>query len=134
MIGDSKLYNRVIKLANKKFLAPTSVYRSSWIVKEYQKRGGIYVGISKKNQGLKRWFKENWVDTNRPKKNKQNIVIGYEKCGRKKAEKNGIYPLCRPTKKISKQTPKTLQEISPEIIKNVNKRKQKNKLKKIVKF
>ena len=126
---DIQLYNYVIKLANKKFIAPTSVYRSSWIVKEYKKRGGIYVGQSKEKQGLKRWFKEDWVDTNRPKINKHGTVIGYEQCGRKKSKINGIYPLCRPMKKISNQTPKILPEISPEKIKKANKFKQKNKLK-----
>jgi len=39
---DQKLYSYVKTLANKKFKSPSGIYRSSWIVKEYKKRGGKY--------------------------------------------------------------------------------------------
>lgn len=55
---DMKLYNYVKELANKKFKAPSGIYRSSWIVKEYKRRGGKYSGTVKKNTGLNRWFRE----------------------------------------------------------------------------
>jgi hypothetical protein len=61
---DKKLYELVKKLANEKFTTPTSIYRSTWIVKEYRKRGGKYQNIKSKTNtisnmsGLQRWFLE----------------------------------------------------------------------------
>ena len=100
--SDSKLYAQVKAEADAKFLAPTSIYKSAWIVREYKKRGGVY-DSSKKDakQGLLRWFKEKWVDTNR----------GNAPCGRKKASTKGTYPLCRPTVRVTKDTPTLKQEI-----------------------
>ena len=50
--------------------------------------------------GLTRWFKENWVDVKTGKP-----------CGRKKGEKRG-YPACRPSKRVSSKTPKTVGEMT----------------------
>ena len=53
--------------------------------------------------GLTDWFKEKWVDVKTGKP-----------CGRKKSEtKRKGYPACRPTKRVSSKTPKTLSELSP---------------------
>jgi len=52
------------------------------------------------SSGLKRWFKEKWVDVKTGKP-----------CGRKKGEKRG-YPACRPSKRVSSKTPKTASEMS----------------------
>jgi len=52
-----------------------------------------------KNSGLKKWFKEKWVDISRPKKGG-----GYHKCGRKKA-KGKSYPKCVPASKAARMTP-----------------------------
>jgi hypothetical protein len=60
------LYEKVKKEASRKFKSPTGVYRSSWIVREYKKRGGRYKGSRPKSSGLKRWYKEKWVDLKRP--------------------------------------------------------------------
>jgi hypothetical protein len=51
------------------------------------------------NEDLRRWFKEKWVDVSRKVKGK------YPPCGRKDAN-NKSYPKCRPSKKVSKETPK----------------------------
>ena len=53
-----------------------------------------------RHSGLKRWFKEQWVDVKTGKP-----------CGRKKGEKRG-YPACRPSKRVSSKTPKTASEMS----------------------
>ena len=50
--------------------------------------------------GLTRWFEENWVDVKTGKP-----------CGRQKGEKRG-YPACRPSKRVSSKTPKTVGEMS----------------------
>lgn len=49
---------------------------------------------------LKRWFKEEWKDVRTGKA-----------CGRQKNEKRGT-PYCRPTKRVSKDTPKTASEMT----------------------
>lgn len=51
--------------------------------------------------GLDRWFAEKWVD----------IKTGKE-CGRDEGEKRGSYPACRPSKRVSADTPKTASELS----------------------
>lgn len=52
--------------------------------------------------GLDRWFAEKWVD----------IKTGKE-CGRQEGEKRKGYPACRPSKRVSSDTPKTSSELSP---------------------
>lgn len=113
---NKKLYEKVKNLANKKFKSPSGIYRSSWIVKEYKKRGGKYSGKKNTKSGLSRWYKEKWVDLNRKTNGK------YEKCGRKSAKK-GVYPICRPSKRISNKTPRTFREISKKSIKKAKKDK-----------
>jgi len=56
--------------------------------------------VAKSSGGLTRWFKENWVD----------IKTG-KPCGRTKGEKRA-YPACRPKKRVSSKTPKTVGEMS----------------------
>jgi hypothetical protein len=51
--------------------------------------------------GLDRWFAEKWVD----------IKTGKE-CGRQEGEKRAGYPACRPSKRVSEDTPKTTSELS----------------------
>ncbi|NBP71452.1 MAG: LysM peptidoglycan-binding domain-containing protein, partial [Cytophagia bacterium] len=51
--------------------------------------------------GLDRWFAEKWVD----------IKTGKE-CGRQEGEKRAGYPACRPSKRVSEDTPKTASELS----------------------
>jgi hypothetical protein len=51
-------------------------------------------------EDLRRWFKEKWVDVSRKVDGK------HPPCGRKDADGKS-YPKCRPSKKVSKDTPKT---------------------------
>ena len=124
------LYKLVTQLANEKFKAPSSIYRSSWIVREYKKRGGMYSGTIEKNTGLHRWYKENWIDLNRPNKDGT-----YQKCGRSNAnDPTTKYPLCRPSKRITKETPKTYKQLTPSSIQKAKKDKAKVTYKKHISF
>ena len=96
---NKQLYEQVKAEADVKYKKP-SAYKSGWIVKEYKKRGGEYLG-SKTKKGLTRWFKEEWED------------IGGKD-----------YPVYRPTKRISKNTPLTASEIDPKQAKEQIARKQ----------
>jgi hypothetical protein len=55
---------------------------------------------SEKGAALKRWFKEEWTDVRTGKP-----------CGRSEGEKRGT-PYCRPKKRVSSKTPKTVSEMS----------------------
>ena len=56
--------------------------------------------VARSSGGLTRWFKENWVDVKTGKP-----------CGRTKGENRG-YPACRPKKRVSSKTPKTVGEMT----------------------
>jgi hypothetical protein len=89
-----------------------SAYKSSLIVKEYKKQGGKYSGDKKKG-GLTRWHKEEWKN--------QRGGEGYKK-------KGDIY---RPTKRVSKDTPKTHSELTKkEKEKAMKEKKKKGRVKK----
>jgi hypothetical protein len=103
---DLNLYN---KIKDKIFTIYTknSAYRSGALVKKYKeeffKKYGSdepYIG-EKTKEGLTRWFKENWVD------------VG-----------NQEYPVYRPSKRISKATPLTVDEIDKTNLKEQIKKKQ----------
>lgn len=53
--------------------------------------------------GLGRWFAEKWID----------IKTG-KPCGRQEGEKRKSYPACRPSKRVSAETPKTSKELTPK--------------------
>jgi hypothetical protein len=99
---DTKLYNKVFKEADKVFEKP-SAYKSMWIQREYKKQGGTYTEDGKERK-LERWADEEWKD------------VG-----------NKDYPVYRPTKRINKDTPLTVAEISPSNLKKQIALKQKIK-------
>jgi hypothetical protein len=131
---DIKLYNKIKGEADEKFKSKTGIYKSSWIVREYKKRGGQFKGSKPKSSGLKRWYKEKWIDLNRPIKNSKGKIIGYEKCGRDDLKKQKIYPLCRPSIKVSKKTPRLYTSFSKMTISKAKKQKSKIKEKGNIKF
>ena len=122
------LYEKVKQLANQKFQSKSGIYRSSWIVREYKKRGGKYSGTKTSSTGLKRWYKEKWVDLNRPIRNSKGKIIDYKPCGRSKIiGSKGKYPLCRPSKRVNKGTPRTYHSISTKSISKAKREKSKIK-------
>lgn len=129
------LYERVKREAKKRFKVWPSAYASGWLVKTYKQRGGKYKNgsrtktrksktrktrkskKSRKVSNLSRWYREKWIDTCKlPRK---------VSCGRKKSTKKG-YPYCRPSVRVSPQTPKTVREIGKEELKRRCSRKRKN--------
>jgi len=72
-----------------------SAYKSGLVVKAYKKMGGKYSGDKPKKKGLTRWFKEDW----RTEK------------GKKTYKEGGT--IFRPTKRVSKDTPTTMKELTP---------------------
>ena len=69
-------------------------------------------------EDLKRWFKEKWVDVSRKVNGK------HPPCGRKDAS-GKAYPKCRPSKKVSKETPKTAGSYSKKEKKSMTAQKRR---------
>ena len=60
------------------------------------------------SKDLRRWFKEKWVDVSRKDKDGK-----HPPCGRDEAKTDSKgYPKCRPSKKVSEDTPKTSRSMS----------------------
>ena len=110
---DKELYEIVKLIVNEQYKKP-SAYRSGAYVKLYKQLGGEYETTNKNDindKPLKRWFLEQWKNVN-PHKT------------------DFTYPVYRPTKKITDETPKTVNEISEKRLKEQAKLKQKIKGKK----
>ena len=123
---DKALYNRVKATAKKKFKVWPSAYASGWVVREYKRRGGKYTGKKNVREGLARWFAEKWINVCKlPKK----VACGRPKTSLSTWKKR--YPYCRPSKRVSRSTPRTAKELSKEEIKRRCQRKRKPPMKKI---
>lgn len=72
-----------------------------------------------KEAGLDRWFKEKWVDISRKDKSGK-----YAPCGRSDSDK-GKYPKCRPSKRVTKETPVTTRELTDKEEKTAIRKKRK---------
>jgi hypothetical protein len=94
---NKKLYEEVKAEVYAKY-PKHSAYRSGLLVKEYKRRGGTYEGKEKQTEGLNRWFLENWKN--------QRGEVGLK-------HKNDVY---RPTVRITKETPTTFKELTPQEI------------------
>jgi hypothetical protein len=67
---------------------------------------------------LDRWFKEKWVDISRRDEDGK-----HPPCGRSDASK-GAYPKCRPSKKVSRQTPSTSRGMTDDEKKRATRQKR----------
>jgi len=105
MIDDPELYGLVKQYADLVYKKP-SAYKSGFIVKTYKSLGGTY-SENNEPKKLKQWFDERWTDV-----------------GQKD------YPVFRPTIRVNKTTPLTVQEIDPKNLKEQIIKKQKIKGKK----
>lgn len=121
------LYEKVKRQAKNKFNVWPSAYASGWLVQEYKRLGGTYVGKKQVESGLSRWFDEKWINVCKLPK----IVP----CGRS----NGLlrdwmikYPYCRPSKKITKSTPVIASSLTKKQIQTRCQMKQRNPLQKVI--
>lgn len=126
-IVNKNLYSKIKKIAKTKFKKWPSAYASSWLVKEYKRQGGKYKSKKYNSTGLTRWYAEEWIDVCQFPK----IVA----CGREKLNSSNWkkkYPYCRPKKRISSKTPKTVKELSKYEIKKRCAIKRKSPLKRLL--
>jgi hypothetical protein len=128
-----ELWSRAKAAAKSKYKVYPSAYANGFASKWYKERGGGWRTVKKKsaneseetneasspaqqaaiainmkkkgikpknvNEDLRNWFKEKWVDVSRKVDGK------HPPCGRKDADGKS-YPKCRPSKKVSSETPK----------------------------
>jgi hypothetical protein len=100
---NTRLYNSVKKDAKKKFKHYPSLYASSWIVREYKKRGGKYLGKKpNKDTGTSKWYTEKWVQVESYLKTGKHVQCGSSEQSTK---------ACRPLKRINASTPITISEL-----------------------
>ena len=60
-IANQELYDKVKKDIYDKY-PKHSAYRSSLLVQEYKRRGGVYIAKKDSNKGLAKWHKETWLN------------------------------------------------------------------------
>ena len=112
---DIKLYNKTKKIIYKKY-PKHSAYRSGILVKTYKKKflnkygtKKSYHGKKYKKRGIGRWFLEDWRN--------QRGKVGYK-------YNTDIY---RPTKRITKKTPVTINELTKKELKRARRIKGQKK-------
>jgi hypothetical protein len=98
---NKKIYEKAKSIVYPKY-KKASAYRSGAVVKLYKEMGGKFKDRGDKK--LSRWFKEEWKD------------VGDQE-----------YPVFRPTKRITKDTPLTVDEIDPKNLKEQINKKQEIK-------
>jgi hypothetical protein len=99
IIVDKELYDLVKHKADEIY-KKSSAYKSGYIVKKYKELGGRYEDDNEP-KNLKRWYQEKWKD------------IGHKE-----------YSVYRPTLRINKNTPLTINEIDKDNLKKQIKLKQ----------
>ena len=102
IVLDRELYDKAKQHADTIYSKP-SAYKSGFIQRYYKLLGGTY-REDNQPKALKAWFKERWMD------------VG-----------NKAYPVYRPTVRVNKNTPLTIQEIDPSNLKRQIALKQKIK-------
>ena len=95
---DKELYERLKKDVWAIYDKP-SADRSGMLVKLYREAGGKYSGDKDKDEGLSRWYRERWES---------------DKGTANYPHKNSVF---RPTVRITKDTPTTFAELTPEELK-----------------
>ena len=125
---DPELYDRISAKIRKE-QPINSAYRSMRISTEYEKafhmkhpKQNAYVGPNTRKKGIRRWIDEEWINVGHYMKTGERIPCGTTK-------ETGSYSACRPWKKITKETPKTLRGL----LKTPNKIKKNVSTKRVVK-
>ena len=77
-----------------------------------------YINDETLEEDLGRWFKEKWVDVSKKVDGK------HPPCGRKDADGKS-YPKCRPSKKVSSETPKIASSYDKEDKKKMTQQKRR---------
>tara|TARA_R100000697_G_scaffold79564_1_gene91725 strand:- start:338 stop:763 length:426 start_codon:yes stop_codon:yes gene_type:complete len=100
-IIDKSLYRKAKKDADKTYKR-NSAYKSMYLQKKYKELGGRYKGRKTKDASTSRWLREKWIQVIPYLTKDEKIVCG---------EDNKKNKVCRPSVRIDKKTPITIQEL-----------------------
>ena len=100
-ILNPKLYEKAKKDADKRY-EKHSAYKSMYISKRYKELGGKYKNKKKKKGSTDRWTEEQWIQVIPYLTKGEKIVCGNDN------KKNKV---CRPFKRVDKNTPITINEL-----------------------
>tara|TARA_Y100000401_G_scaffold80560_1_gene65965 strand:- start:524 stop:934 length:411 start_codon:yes stop_codon:yes gene_type:complete len=123
---DKNIYNRAKKLADEKY-KKHSAYKSMYMVEQYEKLGGRIDNKLKKNSGTATWNKEKWMNLTPIAMGLETDIKKLTACGKKYPKQKDNPSICRPTKKINKNTPSLAQSFTKSQIKKALKLKKQNK-------
>ena len=98
-VKNPSLYRKAKKIADETYKR-NSAYKNMFLVKKYKDLGGTYSG-EKTDKGVTRWNKEKWIQVVPFLEKGQKIACGIGGGGKG----------CRPSKRIDKDTPTTIQEL-----------------------
>jgi hypothetical protein len=118
------LWSRAKAAAKSKYKVYPSAYANGFASKWYKKHGGGWKKKPKNEsderltEDLRNWFKEKWVDVSKKVDGK------HPPCGRKDADGKS-YPKCRPSKKVSSETPKVASSYSKNEKKSMTQQKRR---------
>jgi len=118
-ILNPKLYEKATKEADKIYKRH-SAYKSMFISKRYKELGGKYKTTKKNSGSTDIWNKEQWIQVKPYLEKGEKIVCGNDN------KKNKV---CRPYKRVNKNTPITIDELlklhkKEDLIKLTNKKLQ----------
>ena len=123
---DKDIYNRATKLADEKYKS-NSAYKSMYMVEQYEKLGGRINPKLKTKSKLKTWKEESWVNLSPIALGLETSIKKLPKCGIKHSEQKSNPSICRPTKKINKNTTSLAQSFSKSQIKKAFEIKKQKK-------
>lgn len=122
---DKDIYNRAKKLADEKY-KKHSAYKSMYMMEQYEKLGGR-INKNLKKSGTATWNKEKWVNLSAIAMGIESNIKNLTACGEKHPKQKKNPTICRPTKKVNKDTPKLAQSFSKSQIKKALEIKKKGK-------
>ena len=125
---DKDIYNRATKLADEKYKS-NSAYKSMYMVEQYEKLGGRINPKLKTKSKLKTWRSEKWVNLTAIAMGLETDIKKLPVCGKKHPKQKSEPTICRPTKKVNKDTTSLAQTFSKkQIIKALKIKKQKKRI------
>lgn len=117
---DQKEYDRVLEYVKARTARWPNAYASGQVVQEYKRRMAAKGKVPYKDSvpaaatGLRRWYKEKWVD----------IKTG-QPCGA--VHTGAYYPTCRPSIRVTSRSPVIMTELTPAQRAAMVLKKQKSK-------
>lgn len=123
---DKDIYLKATKLADEKY-KKNSAYKSMYMAEEYERLGGRINPKLKSKSKLKTWISEKWVNLTPIALGLETSIKNLTVCGKKHPKQKSDPTICRPTKKVNKNTTSLAQSFSKSQIKKAFQIKKKGK-------